>query len=129
MDQETQNLIEAIVTPIAMTAVAFGVTAAAAVIASNVIVPTNMSSSGLTGDVNMHPTVQETNISESNVAVNSTEGKVSHDQVNARQGEVKASTMDATAQDSEATANEAGASAVRTKAGASDIEAKALKMT
>jgi hypothetical protein len=129
MDVETQEAIDAVVTPLVMSAAAFAITAAAGVALASVFTPTNMHTSGIIGDKEMHPTMTETNISESNVAVSSAEGKISHDEVHAQQGEVKASTLDATAQDGEATALESGASAVRTKAGATDIEMKALKMT
>jgi hypothetical protein len=129
MDKETQDAIDAVVTPLVESAAAFAVAAAAAVIAANIFAPTNMHTKGIIGDKELHPTVTATNLSESNVAVSSAEGKLSHDEVHAQQGEVKASTLDATAQDGEATALESGASAVRTKAGATDIEMKALKMT
>lgn len=128
MDKELEAKLTAALTPIIASAATTALVAGA-MAAIEALVVTNYHKSDLTGDTEMHPTKDETTISQSETAATSTEGKLSKDEVNAQNGDVKASNMDAVATDSEATALEEGASAVRTKAGASDIETKALKMT
>jgi hypothetical protein len=83
----------------------------------------------MAGDTEVHPTSDETCISTVNTNGEETDGVLSQDSVEGASGEVKASEVEAAADSGEATAMDSGATAVRTKAGASDIETKALKMT
>ena len=89
---------------------------------------TNQHHSDPTGDHDIHPTKQETELQKNEATGSSTNESLAHDDVSAQKGEVDAAETEAKAATGEATATETGASAVRTKAGASDIETKALKM-
>lgn len=89
---------------------------------------TNQHHSDVTGDHDIHPTKQETELQKNETTGSSTDESLAHDDVSAQKGEVDAAETEGKAATGEATATESGASAVRTKAGASDIETKALKM-
>jgi hypothetical protein len=83
----------------------------------------------LTGKSELHPTEDSTSLSKVDTDAVKTEGQVSKDSVSGIDGKVQADETNAKAATVDATALEAGAQAVRTKAGASDIELKLLKMT
>ena len=125
-DDLKKDIIEG-VTPIIATAATLVAGAVISKIAE--YIATNITRSGLAGDINIHPTEDTVAISKVEAAASEVEGKLAQDKVNAVAGDVKASELEATAAGAEATAADSGASALRTKAGASDIEVKALKMT
>ena len=89
---------------------------------------TNQHHSDPTGDHDILPTKRETVLQKNETTGTSTKQSMANDDVSAQKGTVGAAQTDAKANISEATASEAGATAVRTKAGASDIETKGLKM-
>ena len=128
LDDNTQNKIKELITPIITSMGAAALTAAAVAIVSELVV-TNVKEEDVTGDRNLKPTEQDTTVSKSEAAASETEGKLSKDGVSAQDGNIKAAETEAKATTGEATAAESGAQAVRTKAGASDIEVKALKIT
>ena len=120
---EISDLIGPIITSAGMTMV---VGAALSAVAK--LTATNQHHSDVTGDHDIHPTKQETELQKNEATGSSTDESLAHDDVSAQKGEVDAAETEAKAATGEATATESGASAVRTKAGASDIETKALKM-
>jgi hypothetical protein len=128
VDPELKDAIKEEVAPI-VGSVAAAALVAAAGMALMTLMATNYKSSSLTGEKEIHPTVDKTSASKSEVAASEKEGALDSKGVAAQSGEVKASNTDAAAQTGEAKAADSGASALRTKAGASDIETKALKMT
>lgn len=128
MDKDTQQMIEDVVEVIGGSALAMAVTAAAGKIISSLVV-TDVEETNLAGKKELHPTQDSTSVSKTDVAASETEGKIDQQGVAAQSGEVKASNTEAAAQTGDATALESGAIAARTKAGAADIETKALKMT
>lgn len=111
------------ITTMAMTAVVGEVLKEVAMVTA-----TNQHHSDVTGDHDIHPTKQETELQKNETTASSTDESMAHDDVSAQKGEVDAAETEGKAATGEATAAESGASAVRTKAGASDIETKALKM-
>ena len=90
---------------------------------------TNYDQKDLRGNTSLSPTEQDVTVSKAEASGAETEGQLAKDSVSAQEGSVKANETEAKASAGEATAAEAGAQALRTKAGASDIEAKALKIT
>ena len=128
LDDNTQNKIKELITPIITSMGAAALTAAAVAVISELVV-TNVKEEDVTGDRNVKPTEQDTTVSKTEAAASETEGKLSKDGVSAQDGNIKAAETEAKASTGEATAAESGAQAVRTKAGASDIEVKALKIT
>ena len=123
---DTEKAIQEVVRPIVMSAGAFALVAAVGAVISKLVV-TNIKESGLTGDKEMKPTEDTMTVSKVETAATETEGQLSKDGVAAQDGSVKAAENEAKAATGEAA--ESGATALRTKAGASDIEAKALKIT
>ncbi|MDR2759471.1 MAG: hypothetical protein LBB78_08820 [Spirochaetaceae bacterium] len=93
------------------------------------LIAINYKSRTMAGDTEIHPTANATKLSKVETTATETEGKLAYDKVAGVNGEVKAQETEALAAAIEALAMESGASACRTKAGASDIETKALKMT
>ena len=89
----------------------------------------NIKSSTMKGDSNIAPTEDKTVASKLEVAAKDTDASLAKDEVKAKSGDLSAVNTDAMATTGEATALESGATAARTKAGAADIETKALKMT
>jgi hypothetical protein len=120
-------IISAVTPMIASAAVAGAVALATGALMS--LIAINYKSSTMAGDSGIHPTNDETVISDVDTTANEVDGSLNQDGLAGRNGEVKANETEATALTGEATASESGASALRTKAGASDIETKALKMT
>jgi len=88
----------------------------------------NVHESDVTGDKELHPTDDEASLKKDQASGAENNGALAHDDVDAQKGGLKADELEADASTQEATALESGASAVRTKAGASDIEGKALKI-
>jgi hypothetical protein len=128
LDDNMKKQIAEEVGPIIGSSMAAGLVAAAGA-AIMEMVAINYHSSTMAGDTSIKPTDDDTTISKVETAVTETEGKVAQDKVAATEGEVKASEVEARASSGEATALDSGATAARTKAGAADIETKALKMT
>ena len=107
-----------------------GVTALVEEVLSEVVkhLATNQHKSDATGDHDIHPTKQETSGQRNDTSASGTDESLAHDDVSSQKGEIDAAETEGKAATGEATASESGASAVRTKAGASDIETKGLKM-
>ena len=128
ISEEDMKDIETAMEPILSSAVT-GIVVAA--IASEVkkLTTTNYQESDLTGPRTMRPTEDEVTVSKSEASASETEGSVAKDSVSAQEGSVKADETEALALTADATATEAGVQAIRTKAGASDIEVKELKIT
>jgi hypothetical protein len=128
LDPEMEAAVREAVKPLVTSAAA---TAGAALLAGGImaLVGINYKKSTMAGDDEIHPTKAETDISKADTAAAETEGKLAQDTLAGVNGEVKASETEARAMSGDATALEGGATAARTKAGAADIETKALKMT
>ena len=128
LSEEDMKDIETAMEPILSSAVT-GIVVTA--IASEVkkLTTTNYQESDLTGTRTMRPTEDEVTVSKSEASASETEGSVAKDSVSAQEGSVKADETEALALTADATATEAGVQAIRTKAGASDIEVKELKIT
>ena len=125
--EEVANDISEMIAPVIESA-AMGAMVSLAVTAIAKVAATNRHYSDITGDHDIHPTKQETELQKNEATGSSTDESLAHDDVSAQKGEVDAAETEGKAATGEATATESGASAVRTKAGASDIETKALKM-
>ena len=128
VEADTKTAILAAVAPLVGSALAAGLTVAAAT-AILELVTTNYESDTAAGKKELHPTEDELAVSKADVTGSEKDGSLSADSANVSEGQVKASSLDAKAQDAGATASESGATASRARAGASDIETKALKMT
>jgi len=89
----------------------------------------NIKSSDMTGDKNVQPTKDDVSASKVEASAKDTGASLAKDEVKAKDGDLSAAKTDAVVSAGGATAMEAGATAARTKAGAADIETKALKMT
>ena len=121
-----ESVVSAMAPVLGSAAIGMLVTEAMSAIAK--LTATNQHHSDVTGDHDIHPTKQETELQKNETTGSSTDESLAHDDVSAQKGEVAAAETEGKAATGEATATESGASAVRTKAGASDIETKALKM-
>jgi hypothetical protein len=128
VDDDLQGQILAAVGPLIAAPLA-GMLVAAATEAILDAITTNHESDTAVGKQELHPTGEDTTMAASEVTGAATEGTLAKDEVAAANGEVKAAETEARASTAEASALTGGAVAVRTKAGASDIEVKALKMT
>jgi hypothetical protein len=128
VDDDLKGQILGAVAPIVGGSLAAGL---AALAASELLalVTTNHEMDTPAGKVELHPTNAKTAMSSTEVEGSKTSGSLAKDDVGAVKGEVAASETEAAAAVQEATAADVGATASRTKAGASDIETKALKMT
>ena len=125
--EEVANEISDLIGPI-ITSAGMSVLVGAALSAVAKLTATNQHHSDITGDHDIHPTKQETELQKNEAAGSNTKQSMAQDDVSAQKGKVNAAETNAKAATGEATATESGATAVRTKAGASDIETKALKM-
>jgi len=128
LDQETQDKIKAAVGPLVLSLGTAALFSAAADIIKSLVV-TNVKESNLTGDTEMKPTGNDTTINKVETSAKDTDASLAKDEVKAKSGDLSAMNTDAMVTTGEATALESGATAARTKAGAADIETKALKMT
>jgi hypothetical protein len=128
LSPEQKAAIVSAVTPM-ITSMAASAAVALATGAVSRLIAVNYKNSTMAGDQNIHPTKDETTISKVETNANETDGKLSQNAVAGVDGAVKANETEARALTGEATAADSGASALRTKAGASDIVVKALKMT
>jgi hypothetical protein len=124
----TKDAIISMVTPM-ITSAAITCAVALATGAVTALIATNYKSSTMAGDQEIHPTKDETAISDVDTTASEVDGALNQDGLAGINGEIKANETEARALTGEATAADSGASALRTKAGASDIEVKALKMT
>jgi len=93
------------------------------------LVGINIKSSSMKGDSSIAPTEDKTVASKLETSAKDTDASLAKDEVKAKSGDLSAVNTDAMVSTGEATALESGATAARTKAGAADIETKALKMT
>jgi len=89
---------------------------------------TNSKTMTLAGDVDRHPTKEETNMASNQNDGARTSASGAKDESAGQKGELKGSDTDASGATEDAKAAGAGATASNTKAGASDIETKGLKM-
>ncbi|MDR2865647.1 MAG: hypothetical protein LBV68_08565 [Spirochaetaceae bacterium] len=128
LDPETEDQIKLDVMPI-VGSMAATIAVGAAVAILSQFLATNYHTSTMTGDTGLHPTEENMAVSGSEISAKNTEASLAKDAVKAKDGDLSAAKTDAIAAGGEATALESGATACRTKAGASDIEVKALKMT
>jgi hypothetical protein len=128
LDAETEEEVKNAVSP---QLISVGATYGAALVGGAIaaLIAVNYKSRTMAGDNGVHPTNNETGISTVKTSGVETDGALALDTVEGANGNVKASETEALAVTGEATALDSGASALRTKAGASDIETKALKMT
>jgi hypothetical protein len=128
LDKDTATIIEELTKPI-VTSIAVGAAVAFAAALITELVVTNYKNNSLAGDKEVKATEDGAALNKSEVAGKETEGKLKQDKVAGANGDIKANQLEGKLSTGEATAAESGASALRSKAGASDIETKALKMT
>jgi len=111
---------------VASAAVAAAVSWAFSKVAS--IAATNRMIRDVSGNRQLSPTDDEANLSEKEANGSASKSTLAHDDFDAQKGHVEASSTEAQAANTTASASDSGAVAARTKAGASDIETKALKL-
>jgi FlaG/FlaF family flagellin (archaellin) len=128
MDDKTAEKIKKAVAPVVGSALSFAVVGAATAIIKKLVV-TNVEEKDLKGNTTLSPTEDNVTASKVEASGQDTEASGAKDEVKGQDGELSGLATDAAVGDTEATVMEGGATAARTKAGAADIEVKALKMT
>jgi hypothetical protein len=128
MDEKISNAIKEAVAPMVGSAMSAALVAAAFAVLKNLTV-TNYERKDLTGNKKMSPTEDDVTASKVEASGQDTEASGAKDEVKGQDGDLSGIATDAAVGDTEATVMEGGATAARTKAGAADIEVKALKMT
>lgn len=104
----------------AISAVAMGVLQATTI--------TNYENKNVIGNKKVAPTDDKTSLESRESSGVSNDSSLSKDDVSAQKGEVDAAETEGKASTSEATASDCGASALKTKAGATDIATKGIKL-
>jgi hypothetical protein len=128
LDENTTQLIQEIVEPIVISALAVSVVGAVAAGIAQYI-GTNYKESNLTGDTDMHPTKNDTTINKTEASAKDNDASLAKDGVKAKDGDLSAAQTDAKASTTDAKALDSGASAAQPKAGALDVKTKGLVMS